>query len=271
MRLPHSKLVFYVLTTTLLTGFTPCSRAEVGPAIDPDIPSYIAQESLSGRLSISVSAATKPLVQALADDLIRHYPELQITVISKRSHTGLAVLLAHRTEMMAMSRRMTSTEVGNCLLELGYKPIAVPVAHHTSAVLVRNDDPNAETFSSQHVQTTESTSVMPHRNTNQRSIEAIPTRYKSRTVTPLRINSMESEGYATPIVSRQVDRSYTLKRSLYLYIAKLPGSNAPEASTELIRYALSRQGQQRALDLGYVPLSFEEVMQMTSRWAALLR
>jgi len=267
MRLHYPKLSICLLAGTILTALSHASYAEIGSRIDPDIPSYIPRDSLSGGLTISVPEVMKPLVQAWADDLIRQYSELQIVVISERSHTSLTGLLAHRSEMTAMSRRMTTTELGNCLLELGYKPIAVPIAHHTSAIFVRNGDPSAGTRFSPRVQTLESTSGIRHGSKEQPGIRLGLTGYKIPLVEPLRINATVSDGYATSVTRSQVDSSPTFRRSVYLYIAKPLRANATQASAELIRYALSRQGQQLALDLGYVPLSFEEVRRVTSWWS----
>jgi ABC-type phosphate transport system substrate-binding protein len=218
--------------------FSTACYAEVGPRIDADIPSYVARDSLSGRLTISVGDAMEPLVQAWADDLMRQYPELQIVVISERSHTSLTALLAQQTDMMALSRRMTPTEGGDCLLEFGDKPIAVPVAHHPQAVSVRNDD---------------------------------STEYKTHPVTPLRVNGMVSDGFATLMRRSERITPPPFRGTVYLYSVNLQRANPIHASTELIRYALSWQGQQLALDLGYVPLSFEEVRRVISHWSASRR
>jgi ABC-type phosphate transport system substrate-binding protein len=268
MRLPCLTISICLLAGTILTAHSHVSYAEVGSRIDADIPSYIARDSLSGRLAISVAEAMKPLVQGWANDLMSRYPALQIVVISERSHRSLAALLAQQTEVMAMSRRMTPTEVGNCLLEFGGKPIALPVAHHTPTILVRNDDSSAGTFLSRHVQARKSTLTMPHRNRDHGDIGFRLTGYDLPVEKPWVMTSSKSDGYVKPVTQGKVDQSDPLRKSVYLYIIKFPGANVPEASAELIRYALSRQGQQLALDLGYVPLSFEEVRRVTSRWSA---
>lgn len=235
MKRPYLTCAVCLWGSILLTTFSSVCYAEVGPRIDADIPAYVTRGSLSGRLTISAGEAMKPLIQAWADDLIRQYPELQIVVISERSHTSLTTLLAQQTDMVALSRRMTPTEGGNCLLEFGDKPIAVPVAHHPQAVSVRNDD---------------------------------STEYKTHPVTPLRVNVMVSDGFATPMRRSERITPPPLRGTVYLYSAKLQRAKTTHASAELIRYALSLQGQQLALDLGYVPLSVEEVRRVTSRRSA---
>lgn len=268
MRLLHSKRLICLLAGTILTMLSHASVAQVVPQIDPEIPFYSARDSLAGGISIAVSESLKPLVQAWVDDLIRQYPELRITVISEGSHAGLAPLLTHRTGMMAMSRRMTTTELGNCLLEFGYKPIAVPVAHHISAVFVQNGDPSAELWSSTQVQAPQSISGLRQGGRKRHGAGPGLIGYEPSLEEPWWINSRKSDGYVKPVTRRTVAYSHSLRQSVYLYVAKFPGSRLPEASAELIRYALSQQGQQWAFDLGYVPLSLEEVRRVTSKWPA---
>jgi ABC-type phosphate transport system substrate-binding protein len=235
MRLSYAKRAIYLLASAMQIAFCQGSYAEVSPRIDRDIPSYIAGDSLSGELAIAVTEAVKPLVQAWADELMRRYPELRIEVISERSHLSLPASMTQKTEIMAMSRRMTSTEIGNCLLEFGDKPIALPVAHHPQTVSVRND--------------------------NEPGYSIVP-------VKPLWVNAMASNGYVASVTRPGMSSPYAFRRSVYLYIAKRSQPNTTQTSAGLIRYALSREGQQLALDLGYVPLSLEEVRRVTSRWSS---
>lgn len=64
MGLCYPKLSIDLLVGTILTVPSPASYAEVTPRIDTDMPSSIARESLSGRLTIAVTEAMVPLVQA---------------------------------------------------------------------------------------------------------------------------------------------------------------------------------------------------------------
>jgi phosphate transport system substrate-binding protein len=41
--------------------------------------------------------------------------------------------------------------------------------------------------------------------------------------------------------------------------------------TELVRFAISAQGQQMALDLGYFPLSLPEITRLTSKWSTSMK
>lgn len=230
MERPNLTCAVCLSGSILLTTFLSVCYAEVGPRFDADIPAYVTRDSLSGRLTISAGEVMKPLIQAWADDLMRQYPDLQIVTVADRSHAGHTRLLAHEADLMATSRRMTPTEVGNWLLEFGEKPIAVPVAHHPQTVSVRNDD----------------------------SIG-----YEPRLGTPLRVNAMGSDGSAA-FVARS-GRTVSFRGGVYLYSVNVQRADPTHASTELIRYALSRQGQELARGLGYLPLSPEEIRRVTSR------
>ncbi len=140
-----SQLAFVVCVIAIpVQGVLPPENlAQVRATIDPDIPSYIAQDSVSGRLTISAPETMKPLVEAWAGDLIRQHPDLIVTVIREDPDSGLAALLERRAEIAAMSRRITPTEIAEFIFEYGYVPMEVPVARHASTVFVHNDNRNA--------------------------------------------------------------------------------------------------------------------------------
>ena len=68
MKLPYLTRAACLLVSILLTAFSPACYAEVGPWIDAAIPSYAAQDSLPGRMTIPVSEALEALVQAGPDN-----------------------------------------------------------------------------------------------------------------------------------------------------------------------------------------------------------
>lgn len=208
-------LIVCVIAITAQGILPPENLAQVRATIDPDIPSYIAQDSVSGRLTVSAPETMKPLVDAWTEDLIRQHPGLNVTVIREDPNSGLAALLERRAEIAAMSRRITPTEIAEFIFEYGYVPMEVPVARHASTVFVHNDNRNASC-------------LMPS----------------------------------------QVDRLRPVRRNLYLYITRPSRSNPTPATVELVHYALSRQGQELALDLGHSPLSYAEIARVSSQWLA---
>jgi phosphate transport system substrate-binding protein len=81
------------------------------------------------------------------------------------------------------------------------------------------------------------------------------------------IASVKNGRYVEPTFQTAMDGSYPLRRNLYLYIAKGPKASPPPALTEFIRFVLSAQGQQMALDHGYFPLTSREISRLTSKWS----
>ena len=91
--------------------------------------------------------------------------------------------------------------------------------------------------------------------------------YETSEVKPVPIAAVKGGRYVVPSVQTAMDGSYPLRRNLYFYVAKPPKGSPTQASAELIRFALSQQGQQLALDLGYFPLSPTEHARVASKWS----
>ena len=91
--------------------------------------------------------------------------------------------------------------------------------------------------------------------------------YETSMVKSLPIASVKGGRYIEPTLQTVRNGSYPLRRNLYLYIAKPPKAQPTQPSAELVRYVLSRQGQQAAADLGYIPLASEEVTRLRAKWS----
>jgi phosphate transport system substrate-binding protein len=143
MRFSRIVLGFYLILFAIVASLPPATWGQVRPSLDLDIPSYVFQETVSGKLTLSGSETMKPLIHAWVEDLTRRHPGLKATVSNDGSETGLAALLEHRTEIAAMSRRMTASEISAFVKEYGYEPTEVPVASDAVAVFVHKDNPIA--------------------------------------------------------------------------------------------------------------------------------
>src|SRR5262245_14352705 len=115
--------------------------AQLKPDLDPAIPAYHPLVQIKGHLQISGSESMKPLIEAWVDDLKRRHPALKATIEGAGSETGLAALLEHRTEVAAMSRRLTAVEIAEFVKEYSYEPHEVPVAMDALAIFVHQDNP----------------------------------------------------------------------------------------------------------------------------------
>jgi ABC-type phosphate transport system substrate-binding protein len=231
MKFPQLVITSLLITVTAQISFPSANRSQIRPMVDPYIPFHDSQNSVADTLTISAPEVMEPLVRAWADDLILRHPNLTAVVMIERSKSGLATLLAHQTKIAALPRRITRTEISEFILEYGYEPTEVPVAGNTLAVLVHAD-------------------AVAH---------------------PVSSIFVNADLSVDPPGHMAVYDSNFLRRNLYLYIAKPPASPPTQALVELVRYALSQQGQQKALDLGHSPLSLVEITRVTSRWSACCR
>lgn len=91
--------------------------------------------------------------------------------------------------------------------------------------------------------------------------------YRTSTVRPVPIATVKGGRYVEPSFQSVMDGSYPLKRTLYLYIAQPPQKDPSPIVRELVRFALSLQGQQLALDHGFFPLPLAEITRLTSKWS----
>jgi len=229
---PHLMIIFFLLIDTTPIPLSSTHVSQGRSIVDPHIPSYVPQDVRSEKLTIFSAEIMEPLVRAWANELTRQHPELMVTVTTDPSESGLRSLLTHQAKIAALPRRITRTEIAEFILEYGYEPIEVPVAGKTQAILVRKHDvgPNLASASTL---------------TSTQTELALESAYHTATHTP-----------------------QSLRHNLHLYIAQPPTTPPTQAVVELVRYALSRQGQQWALELGHSPLSLAEVRRITSKWLA---
>jgi len=304
--------------------------AQVRPKLDPGIPSYLPQDLASGTLSISVAEPIKPLVRAWITGMTLRHPRLKIAVASEGSGDGLAALLEHRTEVAAMARRLTATEIAEFVREYGYEPSEVPVAADALAIYVHKDNPIAGlaldeldamfcrerqrglrydvdswglvgamdewfeapvelygrngksgtgyffreevckdgSFLPKLVDEHGTASTVLDVGANPNGIGFGAVGYGTSQVKPIPIASVKGGRYVEPTLQAAMDGTYPLRRNLYLYIAKPPKAPPTQAAAELVRYVLSRQGQQSAVDFGYFPITSGEITRLISKWSA---
>ncbi len=91
--------------------------------------------------------------------------------------------------------------------------------------------------------------------------------YRTSAVKPVPIASVKGGRFVEPSFQAALDGTYPLRRYLYLYIDKGPKTTSPPIITELVRFALSAQGQQIVLDQGYFPLPISEITRLLNKWA----
>ncbi|MCP9450647.1 MAG: phosphate ABC transporter substrate-binding protein [Nitrospira sp.] len=321
----------FVVVMIALVSFEEASFGQIRPPLDPDLASYFYpddREPISGKLKLSGSNTMSPLMQAWLDGLRERHPNLKVTLSGQGSKTGLEALLEHRTEVAALSHRMTAAELSEFVKEYGYEPTEVPVAIDALAVFVHQTNPiaglsleeldaifcqdrrrgfpdpidtwgalgldgewfsapvhrygrNAQSgtsaffreevcqggpLSSRLTEEPGSASVILEMESDRHGIGFSSIGYRTSYVKPVPIASVKGGRYVEPTFASATDGSYPLRRNLYLYIAKPPKTSSSPAVVELVRFALSRQGQKLALDLGYYPLSSQEIGRTLAKW-----
>jgi phosphate transport system substrate-binding protein len=327
---PATRLLW--ITVIVMASWNPVFAEHVHPILDPDLPVYFYpedREPLSGKLAVSGSNSMHPLIRALMDGLREKHPNVKVTAPGEGSKTGLEALLEHRTEVAAISHRMTASELSEFVKEYGYEPTEVPIAVDAVAVFVhksnpltglsldeldalfcqerrrgmpdpidvwgmlglegewfhapihlygRNEQSGTSAFfreeickggplSSRLTAEPGSASVVLELQSDRFGIGFSSIGYRASYVKPVPIASVKGGRYVEPTFESTSDGSYPLRRYLYLYIAKPPKSPPSPAVAELIRFALSRQGQKLALDLGYYPLPSQEISRILAKWS----
>jgi len=308
----------------------PSVWAQLKPELDAKVPTYHPLGQASGSLVVAGSESMKPLVEAWTSDLKRWHSEIKVKVTGDGSQTGLAALLEHRSDVAAMSRRMTSAEIGEFVKEYGFEPTEVPVAGDAVAVFVHRDNPitglsldeldamfcrerrrglsypidswglvgltdewfeapvhlygrngksgtaylfreevcKGGTFRPQLVGGQGSASVVMDVSKDPHGIGLSAIGYQISMVKAVPLASVKGGRYVGATFETAMDGSYPLRRNLYLYLAKPPKTAPASALAELVRFALSAQGQQAALNHGYFPLSLTEISRILSKWSA---
>lgn len=329
MQVCRSVLAWYLLVIGGVLFPLSTSFAQTRIALDSTIPAYLPHERTSGTLSISVAEPIMPLVRAWISGMALRHPHLKITLVTDNPGSGLTALLAHRTEVAAMARRLTAAEIAEFIKEYGYEPSEVPVASDALAIYVHQDNPitglaldeldamfcrerqrglhydidswglvgvmdewfeapvelygrrgssgtsvlfreevcKDGSFLPKLVDEQGTASMVLDLGTNPYGIGFGAIGYRTSSVKPVPIASVKGGRYVEPTVQTAMDGSYPLRRHLYLYIAKPPKSTPLQSSAELVRYVLSRQGQQVALDFGYFPIGTMDNTRLRAKWS----
>jgi phosphate transport system substrate-binding protein len=326
-------LVLYSAATIIMASQDQAAWGQTRPVLEPGIPSYAYEELPSDQLTISGSDPMKPLIYTWVDALVERHPSLHVKVTGDASGIGLAPLLEHRTQIAALSRRMTAAEISEFIREYGFEPMEIPVAIDALAIFAHKDNPipglsledldamfcderrrgirhaidswglvglgdewlqtpvqlygrngtsgmghffreevcKGGPFSPRLNEFDGSASVVLELGIDQAGIGFSMIGYRSSMVRPIPIASVKGGRYVEPTFQTATDGSYPLRRHLYFYVAATPKSSLPPGLTALIRFALSAQGQQIALDHGYVPLASMEVRRLASKWSPTVK
>lgn len=113
-----------------------------GPVkIDPKIPAYKPEQTVTGDLRTAGSDTLSNVVGTWAQQFNKVHPGVRIQIEAKGSSTGPTALLEAQAQFAAMSRAMKSKESDAFVKKFGYDPTQLRVAIDCLAVFVHKDCP----------------------------------------------------------------------------------------------------------------------------------
>jgi len=129
-----------VAAAVLLTA----GEARTQTKVDPLIPGYKSEASLSGNLSATGSDTMINLMTLWGESLKKLHPDLRYQVEGKGSSTAPPALIEGTSQLGQMSRMMKSSEVDKFQKKYGFKPTYISAALDGIAVYVNKDNPVKE-------------------------------------------------------------------------------------------------------------------------------
>ncbi|MGP0593611.1 PstS family phosphate ABC transporter substrate-binding protein [Nitrospira sp. T9] len=144
MRLKRSKFLkgamLFGLIFIVLSSFATAAD-DLFPSVDQQVPQYSPQSRVSGKVEIDGSNTMKTILETWKDKLEKIHPDLEISLKTDGSNTGVESLMRGKTKIAAMSRPMTNQEIEKFTKQVGYEPTSVPVAVDAFAIFVHKDNP----------------------------------------------------------------------------------------------------------------------------------
>lgn len=94
--------------------------------------------------------------------------------------------------------------------------------------------------------------------------------YRNNSVKPLRVASVEGEPFVEPTFETAMNGSYPLRRMLYLYVNQPPNTAHSPILSEIIKFAVSLEGQQVVVKSGFFPLPTKDLLALSAAWSSPL-
>ncbi len=332
MRLKKSKFLrgamLFGLIFIVLSSFATAAD-DLFPSVDQEVPRYSPQSRVSGKVEIDGSNTMKTILETWKDKLEKIHPDLEISLKTEGSNTGVESLMSGKTKIAAMSRPMTNQEIEKFTKQVGYAPTAIPVAVDAFAIFVHKDNPLDHItlqqldalFSSdrrrgapESIDTWgqlglsgvwEKSSIVPHirdakSGTGQFFREFVlldgkdketsvvqpgaasivhavmndPSAvgysgigYRTNSVKPLHVAAVDGDAFVEPTFESASNGSYPLRRVLYLYVNEPPDMEHAPLFSEIIKFAVSLEGQQVVAKSGFFPLPTKDLIALSATWS----
>jgi len=91
--------------------------------------------------------------------------------------------------------------------------------------------------------------------------------YRTNSVKPLRVAALEGEPFVEPTFESAGNGSYPLRRLLYLYVNHPPNTAHSPILSEIIKFAVSLEGQQVVAKSGFFPLPTKDLLALSVAWS----
>jgi phosphate transport system substrate-binding protein len=91
--------------------------------------------------------------------------------------------------------------------------------------------------------------------------------YRTNSVKPLRVADENGELFVEPTFESASNGSYPLRRLLYLYVNQPPSAKDSPLLSEIIRFAVSQEGQQVVAKSGFYPLPTKDLLALSVAWS----
>ncbi len=130
------------LLAAILLGVSVPVAAQV-VTVDPSLPRYQKQATVSGNLNSVGSDTMNNLMTLWAEGFRRHHPTVRVQVEGKGSSTAPAALIAGTAQLGPMSREMNPLEEDAIEEKYSFGPTQIRAALDTLALYVNKDNPIA--------------------------------------------------------------------------------------------------------------------------------
>lgn len=91
--------------------------------------------------------------------------------------------------------------------------------------------------------------------------------YRNNSVKPLRVAASEGDPFVEPTFESASNGSYPLRRVFYLYVNQPPHTKHSPIISEIVKFALSLEGQQVVANSGFFPLPIKDLLALSAAWS----
>ena len=91
--------------------------------------------------------------------------------------------------------------------------------------------------------------------------------YRTNSIKPLRVAALEGEPFVEPTFESTINGSYPLRRVLYFYVNQSPHTERSPLLSEIVKFAVSLEGQQVVAKSGFFPLPTKDLLAVSAAWS----